>query len=555
MKPARAAEFARASWATATLATLVATTLGACAIPNLTQSLVGTPRSASVRRAFDALQPTPQPSAVSLITDNPTSWAARWDLLADARKSIDASYFIVEDDVFGAALLGHLFVKAQQGVKVRLLIDGRGSVPLTMPLFGRDTLQELVETGNAEVWVFNPPATQVMRSLWERSLLPVSAGTHQKILVVDDTLAMTGGRNVSRVYFSTLEEEPTAVVDADILVDGPAVQEIRASMERELGSRQLARIWPDPVNLRSQKAELIMLHAAMDAWLRGAVPSSPAAEAMLALEAKALAALPALPEQGEREHLRGHLAELVRAQAIWGKAPLESLERHEGTLKVVASASRADRLDDAAMDAFARALGGARKDVVLTSPYFVITPRLLRALEQAARRGVAIALLTNSPISSDNTVSQALFLDTWPEIEARVPTLRIFAKKTPHLLHRKTAVFDDGLSFAGTFNIDPFSMHINSEMVVAIWSEAFNRQLRAEMDALLSSGEFVEYRIVRDAKGKPRRYPPRHPRAGQPVVEYGPRDHVPRQDINALVGLRDLLLSIRGAWDFEVFTG
>lgn len=572
MKPARAAESARVASvavkrvAVARLAVPVVAvalvlvlggtvTLGACAIPNLTESLVGTPRAVSVRRAFEGLKPTPVPSAVSLITDNPASWAARWDLLADAGKTIDASYFIVEDDVFGAAFLGHLFVKARQGVKVRLLIDGRGSVPLTMPLLGRDTLQELVETGHAEVWIFNPPVTQVMRSLWERSLLPVSAGTHQKILVVDDTLAMTGGRNVSRVYFSTVDEEPAAVVDADILVDGPAVQEIRASMERELESKQLARVWPDPVNLRSQKDELIMVHAAMDAWVRGAVPSSPVAEAMLALEAKALAALAAVPEPSEREHLRGHLAELVRAQAVWGRAPLKSLERHEGTLKVVASASRADRLDDAAMDAFVRALGGARRDVMLTSPYFVITPRLLHALEQASRRGVAITLLTNSPISSDNTVSQALFLDTWPEIEARVPTLRIFAKKTPHLLHRKSAVFDDGLTFAGTFNIDPFSMHINSEMVVAVWSEALNRQMRGEMDALLGSGEFVEYRIVRDAKGKARRYPPRHPRAGQAVVEYGPRDHVPRQDINGLIGLRELLLSIRGAWDFEVFTG
>lgn len=525
----------------------------ACAIPNLKQSLVGTPRAVSARRAFEDLKPAAQSSAVSLFTDNPASWVARWELLADAQRTIDASYFIVEDDVFGASFLGHLYVKASQGVKVRLLIDGRGSVPLTLPLFGRDMLQELVETGNVEVWVFNPPVPQVLRSLWERSMLPISAGTHQKILVVDDMLAMTGGRNVSRAYFGTIEEEPAAVVDADILVDGPAVAAIRSSMERELESRQLARIWQDPVNFSSQREQLLMLHAAMDAWLHGAVPASPAAEAMLALEAKALAVLPGVPVAAEREHLRLHLAELVRAQAVWGKAPLRPVPRHEGELKVVASSSRADKLDDAAMDAFARALGGARRNVTLTSPYFVITPRLLRALEQASRRGVAITLLTNSPVSSDNPVSQALFLDTWPEIEARVPTLRIFAKKTPHLLHRKTAVFDDGLTFAGTFNVDPFSMHINSEMVVAVWSEAFNQQMRTEMDRLLESGEFVEYRIVRDDKGKPRRYASRHPRAGKPVVAYGPRDHVPQQDIRGLVVLRELLLASRGAWDFEVF--
>jgi phosphatidylserine/phosphatidylglycerophosphate/cardiolipin synthase-like enzyme len=275
---------------------------------------------------------------------------------------------------------------------------------------------------------------------------------------------------------------------------------------------------------------------------------------MLALEAKAVAALAELPPVEEREHLRAHLAELVRAQALYGRAPLAALPRVEGDVKVIASISRADRIDDAAIDAFVRALDGARKSVVLTSPYFVITPRLLHALEQAARRHVDITLLTNSPISSDNAASQALFLDTWPEIEARVPTLRIFAKATPHLLHRKSAAFDDALAFAGTFNIDPFSMHINSEMVVAVWSQDLNRAVRAEADRLLATGDFVEYRIVRDDHGKPRRYSSRHPRSGQPVVAYGPRDHVPHGQIDGLVALRELMLSTRGAWDFQVFT-
>ncbi len=539
--------------AAAAMGALVVVVVG-CTAPYLTQSLVGTPRTPTTRRAFEDLRPTPVESAVSLIVDNPVSWVARWELMADAQHSIDASYFIVEDDVFGAAFLGHLYVKALQGVKVRLLIDGRGSVSLTLPLLGRDMLQELAGTGNVEVYVYNPPVSQVLRSLWERSLLPVSSGTHQKILVADDTLAMTGGRNLSRAYFGVNAEEPIAIGDADVLIDGPAVHEIRASMERELKSTKLARIGPDLVNFVSQHDELVMLHAAMDAWLHATVPSAPPADAMLALEAKALAALPAVPSQSEREHLRVHLAELVQSHAIYGKAPLAPVPRHEGEIKIVASASRADELDDAAIDAFVRALGGARKSVVLTSPYFIITPRLLTAFEQAARRNVSITLLTNSPVSSDNPTADALFLDSWPEVEARVPTLRIFAKRTTHLLHRKTAVFDDALSFAGTFNIDPFSMHINSEMIVAVWSEAFNQQLRAETDRQLGSGEFVEYRIVRNSDGKPRRYPPRHPRAGHPVVAYGPRDHVPHEEIISLMALHDLLLSIRGAWDFQVVT-
>ncbi|MBI1947713.1 MAG: phosphatidylserine/phosphatidylglycerophosphate/cardiolipin synthase family protein [Deltaproteobacteria bacterium] len=534
--------------------TVLIALIAACATPILKQSLVGTPRVASTRRAFDSLAPTATTSGVSLILDNAESWAARWELLADAERSIDASYFIVEDDTFGAAFLAHLYAKALQGVHVRLLLDGRGSASLTLPLFGRDLLQELAATGNVEVYVFNPPMPQLLRSVWERSFLPMSSGTHQKTLVVDEQLALTGGRNLSRAYFGATPEEPAAMVDADVLLDGPAVLEVRASMERELNSDTVVRIWPDVVNISSQRDELLMLYAAMDAWVRGAVPAEPTEQALAALGAKALAALASSPLPAEREHVRDHLRELVRAQGVWGKAPLAPQTRHQAEVKVVASASRADELDDAATDAFVRALGGAREHAVLVSPYFVITPRLLRAFEQASRRGVAITLLTNSPVSSDNPPAEALFFDTWPEIEARVPTLRIFAKRTRHLLHRKLATFDDGLSFAGTFNLDPFSMHMNSETIVAVWSPAFNRQLRDEVDRLLAGGEFVEYRIVRDARGKARRYPARHPKAGRPVVAYGPRDHVAPKDIEALEAMRELMLSIRGAWDFQVVT-
>lgn len=526
----------------------------ACATPILTQSLFGAPPVANVRRAFDGLSPTSTSSGVSLFLDNADSWAARWELVAAAERSIDASYFIVEDDIFGATFLAHLYAKARQGVHVRLMLDGRGSASLTLPLFGRDLLQELAATGNVEVYVFNPPMTQLLRSLWERSFLPISSGTHQKTLVVDDQLALTGGRNLSRAYFGATHEERAAMVDADVLLDGPAVQEVRASMERDLQSATVARIWPDVVNLVSQHDELMMLYAAMDSWVRGAVPASPPEQALSELEAKAVAALAAPPVTAEREHVRGHLAELVRAQAIRGKVPVLPQPRHQAEVKVVASASRADQIDDAAVDAFVRALGGARRRVVLVSPYFVITPRLQRAFELASRRGVAITLLTNSPVSSDNAPAEAMFFDTWPEIEARVPTLRIFAKRTRHLLHRKLATFDDGLSFAGTFNLDPFSMHMNSETIVAVWSEAFNQQLRDEADRLLAGGEFIEYRIVRDANGRARRYPPRHPKAGRPVVAYGPRDHVPPKDIEGLEALRELLLSIRGAWDFQIVT-
>ena len=63
-------------------------------------------------------------------------------------------------------------------------------------------------------------------------------------------------------------------------------------------------------------------------------------------------------------------------------------------------------------------------------------------LAEAAGRGVRITILTNSPLSSDNAMSQAVFLEQWPELLARLPGARLFVTGDRHNLHGKLAVFD-----------------------------------------------------------------------------------------------------------------
>lgn len=82
-----------------------------------------------------------------------------------------------------------------------------------------------------------------------------------------------------------------------------------------------------------------------------------------------------------------------------------------------------------------------------------------------AKRSVQITMLTNSPLSTDNALSQTFFLEQWPELMARVPTLRLFVAGDRHTLHSKLAVIDGQLALIGTYNLDPLSIAINSELV------------------------------------------------------------------------------------------
>jgi cardiolipin synthase C len=495
-------------------------------------------------------------SQVVLLSDNTTAWAARWRLLDGAKDSVDVTSFIVDDDVFGMAFLGHLYRRAIDGVRVRVLVDGRGSNAFLTPGFGaKDHLQELVHTGMVDVRIYNPPVKQIARALVELRTPSASAlaGTHNKILVVDHARAITGGRNIARHYYADESEEKHGFFDADVLVSGGAVEGIAAAMEEDLAIHNREDIERDVVNIRSRREDLLMVYGAMDAWLKGSVPIEPREEAVLALEAAALAQLEGkLPARSVRDAVRPYFEELAGFRSLHGalERPLGTV--HESQVRVISTASLMQDAEDSPGEALVLAIRGAKKTIAIESPYFVLTPQTLEALEEAARRGVAIDVVTNSAMSTDNPMSASLLLDTWPELMARVPTMRMFVKDDRPTLHAKRAVFDDALTLIGSYNLDPLSAYVMSETIVAVWSRSFNAQTRNEMEQLLGKGHMLEYKIARDDDGQARRYPRGHELAGHVIVEYGPRNHVPPEQVSSLVAQKDVVMGLKDLWEIPL---
>lgn len=529
---------------------LVALAAAGCVALILRESVEGSVHNASLREAWVELEGPHVEAGATLLSDNADAWAARWEMLSAAEDTIDASYFIVEDDAFGLAFLGKLLERAEDGVVVRLLVDARGSQLMTTG--ARDFLQELVHSG-VDIHVFNPPLPQLWAAVRDGSAVPMASGTHNKILIVDQAIALTGGRNISRLYFSTVDETEDAVADADVLLDGDAVvTALTAVVDGEFQARTHEEVAPDVVNLVSRRDELRLLAAAMDVWLGGALDCDAKAGANARhLEEQARIAT-VVVDPAAIAAARPRLLQMARTTSVCASLPTLASPRFDVAAVVVAAASRAERLDDSINEALLRALSSAEETVALESPYFILTPRLLRALEEASARGVSITLLTNSPLSSDNDPSQALFIDSWPEIVARVPTLRVFVTATPSMQHAKRAVFDDALTFIGSVNIDPFSLHVNGEVIVAVWSEDFAAQSITDLEERLGDGSMVEYRVARSADGAVRRQPDGTADAGVVIVDFGPLDHVPAAHLTRLRLLKQVLVSQRRLWDFEV---
>jgi phosphatidylserine/phosphatidylglycerophosphate/cardiolipin synthase-like enzyme len=134
-------------------------------------------------------------------------------------------------------------------------------------------------------------------------------------------------------------------------------------------------------------------------------------------------------------------------------------------------------------------------------------------------------------VSSDNAISQAFFLEQWPTLLAKVPGLRLYVRGQPSTLHGKSTVFDGRLATVGTYNLDPTSRRLNSEVVAVAWSEAFASDVARGPRRMIAAGPptTYEYRIRRNQHGEPLR-----DGSGRPIVEFGPEQHSSPSEWRAL---------------------
>jgi cardiolipin synthase len=119
------------------------------------------------------------------------------------------------------------------------------------------------------------------------------------------------------------------------------------------------------------------------------------------------------------------------------------------------------------------AIYAARRELVLTTPYFVPDESLAAALLSAAERGVAVTLIVPARVDSllVRWASQAYKGDL---MAAGVRVLLFDGG----LLHTKSVTIDGQVSLFGSLNLDPRSLHLNFEITLATYDADFTARLR-----------------------------------------------------------------------------
>ena len=398
----------------------------------------------------------PGKSGFALLQHGPAALLARAVLADLATATLDVQYYIFESDLTGTLLTQRILDAADRGVRVRLLLDDnnlRGS---------EDGLKLLAAHDSIEIRVFNPYRR---RTRWLRlfelafNFRRLQRRMHNKIFVADGVTGIFGGRNIGDNYFEAHRDANFA--DFDVLVAGALIGDATASFE-SYWQHSLAVPIGRLTSTRPDRASLGLLRATLQERLAG---------------------VEGLEERYDRARLRMlEILEDPDEVMIWAEA--------EFIADVPEKLEAADPATSPVLDRLFALWAGACHEVLIESAYFVPRRRGADFIIDQVQRGVRTRLLTNSLAANDVSPVHVGYAKYRRRLRKAGVELYEFKRQVTRSredmaltggssdasLHAKVAVFDRHITWVGSFNLDPRSAELNTELAIVIHSEALSLQ-------------------------------------------------------------------------------
>ncbi len=384
------------------------------------------------------------------------AFVARAALASMAERTLDVQYYLYHRDLVGRLLLMELLEAAERGVRVRLLIDD-------MDTAGSDEVIAVIDAQpNIQVRLFNPFARNVTRAGQMLGRFgTVTRRMHNKTFTADNQMTIVGGRNIGNEYFEA--DAALAFADMDVLLAGPAAQEVSSSFDLYWNS-ELAY----PIGSLGEQAPSAQ---AIQSGLSRMEQFSAEHETSMYVEALSNTDL-------QKTFLADSFAMQWSPVHIYYDDPAKlTNDRARGDLHLAPQLrSYLDQVTD---------------ELMIVSPYFVPGKKATGTLCKLVDRGVEVTVVTNSLASTDVAVVHSGYLryrknllrcgvQLW-EINSDATLTKESASdqeqpgdmKARTSLHAKMFVFDRRYSFVGSLNIDPRSITENTEIGAVIDQPAF----------------------------------------------------------------------------------
>jgi len=443
--------------------------------PDPAQSFASKPGPAGPFADLDsafASQHGTQKSGFLLLENNAESLKWRLALIDEARHSLDIQYYLWYADDSGDLLLKRCLDAAKRGVRVRLIADG-------LILVGEGKTIAAIDTHpNIDVRIFNPFEQQrANRSLKTyQTLERFNYRMHNKLIVADNHITILGGRNLGDEYFGF--NQTYNFHDLDVLGLGPA-------------ARQMSKIFDNFWN---------------STWVvPGYAYATEVPEGYLQKQEKAL-----IRSLEQSQVLQNFPLE----RQIW----TDLLQSLPAQLKIGTSSKVYDKLEDEVISQrmatelpeFSKT---AQKELLIVNSYLIPDDHMLAEASAMVQQGVKLRIITNSLSSQDVPAVNSHYgpyrkriLEAGVDLyELRHDAAIKSEVDTPPVvsgfvgLHSKASTVDRSRAYIGSFNLDPRSRNINTEMGILIDSPELAEELAQKIEYLMQPEN--SWRVQLDEKG------------------------------------------------------
>ncbi len=379
------------------------------------------------------------------ITNYPLSYATSYQLLSGGQQTYDRifeavreaeayiflEYYIFEQDQTGTTLRDLLTERARNGVKVYLIADAIGSLRLN-----RRFMRPLLDAG-AKLTFFHDINLRHLLSF-------MNLRNHRKIVICDGTVAFTGGINISDQQ--DRRRNKRAFHDVHLELSGPVVS------------------WLETIFVEDWH------YSTRDLSIRHM------------LRAHYRERLERMQEQTEEDAHKTPNPTRVAAD----QPQTETAAKQPKWIRTQIIPSGPDFDYASILRVTVDAIQNAKQRIYLTTPYFVPDATSLQALTSAALRGVDVRILL--PRRTDNYVVTKAAQSWFDDLVAA--GIRVF-EYGPRMLHAKSLIVDEDISFIGSANFDNRSFYLNFEVSVVCYEPEANQALLDEFNASMKFAEEV----------------------------------------------------------------
>jgi len=424
-------------------------------------------------------------SGVYVLETGTEALLARAWLADHARQSIEVQYFIWSTDNIGILAAEALLRAADRGVRVRVIVD---DLLIDAP---DKSLLALAKHPSIDVRIYNPRHS-VGTPLQKRVLnvvtdfRGVNQRMHDKTFIVDGKLAITGGRNMASEYFDYNHKYNFS--DRDALLLGDVVKAMQASFENFWDSAlsESVEVRYDGLGLMQKSVqvddeEIKRVYRELHEYANSPENFAPEVRAAIDATPTSFMRLAATMTWGDVKFISDRPGKNDSGRVNLGGGGLSTT-------------------------ALAQLVETARERIVIQSPYLVLSDNAMAMFRAATARGVRVRINTNSLASTDNLQAfsgyrnqrEALLkmgleiFEYRPDAEIQREQMRQVVgmkDKSPlSAVHAKTMVVDTKTVYIGTFNLDPRSENLNTEVGVIVENEKLARAVEAAIETDMRPG-------------------------------------------------------------------